>query len=377
MNDSPPLKKERTDWFAFGVTGLLAVVSVGLFAALPTHKEAVTTFAIVFVSIVIEAMPFVLLGAIVGGVIEVFVPRERVTAVLPKNRTMQVMLAGLMGVVFPVCECAVVPIARRLVNKGVPFSAAMAYLLAGPIVNPLVAMSTSVAYGMDKWQVVAVRMACGYGVAVTVAFLMGRMFKGDAAFAPSFKSEMAGNVGHEGHAHEPHDEGCGHDHGCDASAGPGAKISLLARLRTVLIHAVDDFIFVGQYLVAGAFIAGLATTFLSRSGFVHLSESPAAGVASMMGLAVVLNLCSEADAFVAASFRGAIPFWSQMAFMVLGPMLDFKLMGMYLTFLKRKALIALVVLLVAVVFTAMVTLSHVLPFSTTGILEIPAPGVTP
>jgi uncharacterized membrane protein YraQ (UPF0718 family) len=318
-----------------GPAGAAGMLLDRLAAAAPTH-------AVVFVSIVLEALPFVLLGALVGGFIEVFVPREKLAAWLPARALSSVLLAGLMGLVFPVCECAVVPVVRRLVRKGVPFSAAIAYLLAGPIVNPIVAASTAVAYAgfPGGWRVVVLRLVTGYALAVAIGALLGDLFPGGRGLL---------------HAARP-DELRGDRCGCGCAgetAATGAPRGLRAKLSTVLGHAADDFLDLGRYLVLGAFIAALAQTFIDRRGFVLLMATPSLSILLMMALALGLNLCSEADAFVAASFQGSLPVSAQLAFLVLGPMLDLKLLVMYLGLLRRRAIIALAGSTLVAVFVAM------------------------
>jgi uncharacterized membrane protein YraQ (UPF0718 family) len=113
--------------------------------------------AIIFVSIVLEAIPFMLAGSLVGGIIEAFVSRERITSIFPKKGWLTVSIAACAGMVFSVCECAVVPVVRRLLCKGIPLSAAIAYLLGDPVVNPIVIVSTALVYAFD-WRIVILRI---------------------------------------------------------------------------------------------------------------------------------------------------------------------------------------------------------------------------
>jgi uncharacterized membrane protein YraQ (UPF0718 family) len=311
---------------------------VGLFLAgslwfIPTGpgSEALGAFGIVFVSIVLEAIPFMLVGSLVGGLIEAFVSRERMASLLPRSGWRTVCAAAAAGIIFPVCECAVVPVVRRLVRKGLPAPAAVAYLLAGPIVNPVVAASTTVAYGFD-WRVTAIRITLGYGIAVAVGLVMGRLFKSGGMLLPE-------NWVIEAHSH------CG----CGCGAPPPAPEKLRRRLWAALRHAGDDFLAVGHYLVIGAFIAALAQTFINRAAFMDLAATPGLSVGVMVLLAIGLNLCSEADAFIAASFRGLMPFPAQMAFMLTGPMFDIKLLLMYRRLFKPRAILILAVLILATV----------------------------
>jgi uncharacterized membrane protein YraQ (UPF0718 family) len=304
------------------------------------QRSTIDTLSIVFVSIVLEALPFMMLGSLVGGLIEVFLSREWVSGVLSKRRWPAFLLAGLCGVVMPVCECAIIPVTRRLLRKGVPFAVAVAYLLAGPIVNPIVAGSTAVAYAWD-WRVVGLRMACGYGIALVAAALMDVLFPGRSALRADKQ-----------HDHE-HACACGHDHD---HAPNGRRWPVWVKLIHALNHAAEDLLFVGQFLVIGAFVAALCQALISRQAFLSLAGAPSLSVLLMMLLAVVLNVCSEADAFVAASFRAHLPLSAQMAFLVLGPMLDLKLAAMYLSFVRKRAFAALAALTCGLVFAVMMLL---------------------
>ena len=133
------------------------------------------------------------------------------------------------------------------------------------------------------------------------------------------------------------------------------------RLAESINHAGDDFLQVGQFLIVGAFVAAICQTIIPREAFVTVARAPGVAILIMMGLAVALNLCSGANAFVAASFRGALPVSAQMGFMLLGPMLDTKLSAMYLSFISKRAFLTLLVLVYVFVFATMM-LWHYLSF---------------
>lgn len=328
-------------WLAFVAISLFVLLA-GELLGLPA--AAVQALSISFLSIVLEALPFVMLGALLGGLLEVFVSRDTLTRLLPKNRTLAIGVAGLMGIVIPVCECAVIAVTRRLVRKGVPFSVAVGYLLAGPIVNPIVAASTWVAYP-GNWEIMVLRMLCGFCIAFFVAQIMDALFSGSRALLPS-----AINTEQHSHDHEHHHD---HDHDHDHAHKHGPKPNLIIRIGHALGHAADDFLQISQYLIVGAFFAGISQSLIPRAYLVELANTPEAAIASMMGLAIALNLCSEADAFVAAAYRSVMPPAAMLAFMVLGPMLDIKLIAMYLSFIRKRALIVLIILLCVSVFTLM------------------------
>jgi uncharacterized membrane protein YraQ (UPF0718 family) len=271
------------------------------------------TLAITFVSIVLEAIPFMLVGCLIGGLIEVYVPPQRVAAVLPAGKRRSIFLAAALGLVFPVCECAVVPAVRRLLGKGAPLGAGIAFLLGGPIANPVVAASTAVAYGF-RWSVVIERMVWGYGIAVAVGFLMDLVFaRRGALLTPSGGRRRA-----------------------VTSEAAGGKHR--AALHQAFQHGAEDFIDISRYLIFAAFVTGALQVLVPRQLFLSLADTPLVSTLAMMILAFVLSLCSEADAFVAASFRPLLPLGPQMAFMVLGPMLDVKLLLMYLGLFRRRAI---------------------------------------
>ncbi len=285
------------------------------------RSEALITFSIIFSAIVLEAFPFMLIGALLGGLIEVFVARDTLIRLLPKNRIFSIVLAGLLGIVFPVCECAIVPVVRRLIGKGMPLGASVAFLLGGPIVNPLVFASTLVAYSFS-WEVALLRVSIGFAVAVMVGLLIDAWFsRQNALIEPSGSSGCSC---------------CGHHH---PETGDN---SIKSRMVSAINHGAQDFYDISKYLVIGAFIASAMQTFVPRQALVAVMEPPVNAIGLMMGLAVMLNLCSEADAFISASFQPlGIPLSAQLSFMVLGPMLDLKLILMYLTVFSKKMIITL------------------------------------
>jgi hypothetical protein len=320
---------------------------VSILVVMPEQKD-IQSLSLIFVSIVLEALPFMLIGSLVGGMIEIFVSRERMTALLPKKHPwLAVILAAGLGIVFPVCECAVVPVVRRLARKGLPVGAAIAYLLGGPIVNPIVAASTALAYKFDAL-VVSLRLGLGYVIAVGVGLAMSRFFRGDLAIRADLRlletsfpqGGLSTSKGEPGSPIIPvyqekcHDDtcGCGHHHNAD---------TLRDKFKAAFRHAAEDFLAVGHFLIIGAFIAALAQTFIDRKIFLDFAGHFGLPSILMMALAVLLNLCSEADAFIAASFRGLMPLPAQMAFLLTGPMFDLKLLLMYQGLFRKRAIAVL------------------------------------
>lgn len=350
LNTQPVLKSDPWSQSIRGAA-LLLLLALLLVPILARTWQPAQTFTITFISIMIEAVPFVVLGSLVAGLIEVFLSADRLAKLLPRSPWVAIPFAALGGMVLPVCECAVVPVTRRLIAKGMPLPVAMAYLLAAPIVNPLVLASTAVAYAGDA-RMVVLRGIGGYTCAIAVALIIWAWFgHGRKALRDSHD---AGEGHTRGHVHTAE---CGHDHsGSDAEHGhhhgpEAATLPLSQRLIVSLRHAADEFVLVGTYLAVGALIAAAIHTGISRQSLVSIADAPIAATLSSMAMAFGLNLCSEADAFVAASFRDLLPFVAQLGFLVLGPMMDVKLASMYLSFLKRRTVLIIVPMVCVVVFT--------------------------
>lgn len=314
----------------------------------------VRDFIITFTSILYEALPFIVLGSILAGVLEEFVPQSLITRLVPKNRLAAIVFSSLLGLIFPMCECGIVPIMRRLLRKGLPLGCCTAYLLAGPIINPLVILSTVVAFQPHDNGMVIVwgRIIGGFLVAVGTSLIVERVHAkyGNDLLTPLTRppapplprskpvdaSALSLNViethNHHDPAHGDHHHHHNHDH--HHTSPP-----LSQRLGNVSATALHDFVDITVFLILGALLAATTRMVLTHDRIEQLSFGyPIAAIVLMMGLAVVLCLCSEADAFVAASFTQLQPA-AKLAFLVLGPMMDLKLYFMY-TRVFRPRLIA-------------------------------------
>ena len=225
---------------------------------------------------------------------------------------------------------------EKFIQKGMPLGSAVAFLLGGPIVNPLVFGSTFTAYSFSL-ETAFLRTFSGAGIAIAVGLFIDSVLTAPQALVPGNTAPACG---------------CGH-----AGCSHGAPATLAEKLKATLTHGAADFYDIGRYLIMGAFIAAALQTLVSRQIFLSVADTPFLSIAAMMRLAVVLNLCSEADAFISASFQPiGIPFSAQMAFMVLGPMLDIKLILMYLGLFTRKMILTLIFGITLTVFLAMAAL---------------------
>ncbi len=291
---------------------------------MPAFSFNLNDFVFVWWALLYEALPFVIIGSVVSGLVERCLSRETVVRLMPKNRLLGILTGGVLGLAFPMCECGIVPVVRRLMLKGVPVSCGIAYMLAAPIVNPLVIASTMFAfYKRGAVVVTALRVGLGFAIAVVAAAAVWRIL-GER------------NVLLAGDAPE-------HDHHFTGSV-----------LGDALRIAGEDFMTFAVQLVLGSGVAALINSGFSRSAIEPIAESPYAAAPGMMGLAVLLNLCSEADAFVAASFR-AFPLPAKMAFLVYGPMVDLKLLVMFTTVFRPRAIAFIVGVVTALCLAACVS----------------------
>jgi uncharacterized protein len=308
---SPRLVSQSAVGYPLGLLALLAVTSS---AAGLGHVPAFETFALIFSSIVIEALPFILLGALVSAALAVFVSASLFARIARLPLAVQLPGAALGGFAFPVCECGSVPVARRLISKGVHPAAGVAFMLASPILNPLVLGSTWVAYGGGTvgGEMVAGRALLGLVTAAAVGLVIGR---------------SAGGVLRS----RPDEE----EHPFTENVEPSGRGSVFAD------HVVSDFLFMGKFIVLGAALSALLQTAVPESVLAALGGTAVLSAVTLMAVAFVLSLCSEADAFIAASFTGFAPS-AQLAFLVFGPIADTKLAVLYGATFRRWFVLRLI-----------------------------------
>jgi uncharacterized protein len=277
----------------------------------------------IFLSILIEAIPFVLIGVLIAGFIQIFITEEQIRKWIPKNRFLAVTMSCVVGALFPACECGIVPIVRRLVSKGVPIYAGVGFLLTGPLINPIVIFSTYMAFGNDL-EMALKRMIVGFAAAVIIALIVSFFYQKN-----QLKEEQK----------------------LEAVSGLSVKKeSFLRRLDSMLKHSIDEFFDVGKYLILGAFFAAFVQTYVSSKTLLQIGEGVIASTLVMMGLAFLLSLCSEADAFIGASFRNMFPTSSILAFLIYGPMIDLKNTFMLLSVFKVKFVLHLILVITVIVF---------------------------
>jgi uncharacterized membrane protein YraQ (UPF0718 family) len=303
-------------------------------------QEAVKNFILFFTRIIYEALPFIVLGVVIAGLLEELLPQRFVVKFIPKNRFLAIAISGVLGLVFPMCECGIIVVMRRLLRKGVPLSCCVCYMLAGPIINVVVMLSTYAAFsGKDNivlaGPMVALRVGLGFFVAFTTSLIVDWQYRkhGPALLSTRTLVEAA--------------KGSAREQEAEAAEGPR---TLRQRLSNITETALHDFVDIMVFLILGACLAALMRVLVSNEDLAEMPElPPAVAILLMMAFAVLLCLCSEADAFVAANAIG-MPASAKLAFLVLGPMLDLKLFMMYTRVFRMRLIWTIIVSVVIQTF---------------------------
>ena len=289
---TPPWRRITSMEVLCGVLVLALLVQGPLIRMLDI--AAVRTGATVFVAVCVQAMPFLVLGVLVSGLIAAFVPPAALRRMLPRSTVAAVPVAGVAGMALPGCECASVPVSRRLMQQGVPPAAALTFLLAAPAVNPVVLVSTAVAFPGEPRMVLA-RFLGSMATAMVMGWLWARFGR------PEWIAPRA--------LRRPHR---------DPARSAFAVFTDTAR---------HDLVSSGGFLVLGGLTAAALNVLVPPSWMASLAGQMLLGIMVMALLAVVLALCSEADAFVAASLS-ALPLLPRLVFLVVGPAVDVKLVAL-------------------------------------------------
>ncbi|MGD0621085.1 MAG: permease [Thermacetogeniaceae bacterium] len=272
--------------------GLILLTTQNLQANIWDQAATVATLAL---GIILQALPFILIGVLAASLIRFAISEELIARLHPAAGMRAVLAGALLGLIFPVCDCGVLPVARGLLRKGVSMHTVLAYLLTAPVINPVVIMATALAFQW-RWNLVIVRLAGTFAVGATIAYLAGYLFD---------SRDFTGHGAHERHHLEE-----------TADAG--------ATLHQIFLHAGNEFFEVGRYLFISAFLAAGIQIWAPKGALLTVAGVPLLAPVATMILAIAMSLCSEADAFVARSLANQFPLGSIMAFMVIGQIMDMR-----------------------------------------------------
>ncbi|MGL5575589.1 MAG: permease [Sarcina sp.] len=287
--------------------------------------ETISKFSIIFSSILLEALPFILIGAILSSVMQLFVTEELIKKFIPKNSLLGSMVASVLGVFLPVCECVTVPITKSLIQKKVPVNVAITYMLAAPIVSPLVIASTYIAFD-GNLKVVILRVGLGILIAIIAGLLMIPLTLWDDILKSGATTLRC-------------------DCGCEDIRNSNENI-----IMKLFKGASAEFYDIAKYFIVASMIAAVFQLNITEEFLGSLGLNHTIGIVIMMSVSFLISLCSEADAFVAQSFLSSFSLGGVMGFLIIGPMIDVKNISMLLASFKKFFVIKLTFVIFALVF---------------------------
>ncbi|MNW55545.1 putative permease [compost metagenome] len=286
------------------------------------NNDYIHVFRTSFLGILLEALPFVLVGAILSSLLHLYVSEEMLGKWIPRNPFIGIVFACLLGLVFPICECGMIPLIRRLIQKGMPVYIAVVFILSGPILNPVVYAATYMAFRLYPEMVYA-RMGLAFFVAAAIGLMIFFTWRSNP-----LKLSLSRMDNSPAHLTEHNSR----------------------KWKAIFVHAADEVFEMGKYLIIGCLLTAGIQSFVARESLTAIGSGPVSSYVFMMGFAFVLSLCSTSDAFVASTFMHSFSSGSLLAFLVFGPMLDFKNLLMLLSVFKTKFVLYLAFLICTVVF---------------------------
>ncbi len=303
-----------------------------------------------FLSLLVEAIPFLLLGVLLSSILLIFIDEQWLIAKVPRNPVLGAFVGSCIGFLFPVCECGNVPVARRLIMQGVPIPVAIGFLLAAPTVNPIVIWSTWIAFH-DRPEIVILRVVFSLLIATIVGCIFSVQTDLKPILQPAISMGMLRTEPISNRVPSLLDGGDFMLGGAGTAtrrmsvdllqSRPQPKKSLRENFNLLLDNVVQELRELGGVLVLGSAVAAAIQTLTPRELIVSLGEGPIISIIVMMILAGSISICSTVDSFFALSFAATFTSGSLLAFLVFGPMFDLKSIGLMLSIFKPKAIIYL------------------------------------
>ncbi|MEA5536486.1 permease [Crocosphaera sp. XPORK-15E] len=325
-----------------------------------------------FLSLLVEAFPFLLLGVSLSSALLIFIDERKLIAILPKNPFLGAVAGSCIGFLFPVCECGNVPVARRLLMQGMPNSAAIGFLLAAPTINPIVIWSTWVAF-RDQPEIVVFRVVFSLAIAITIGWIFSVQKDPRPMLQPLLaqrittisrrpkfsrypdkneaKSEsvllQSGTflLGTAGTPLKMEEMSAG---GLSLSSNQSGEFT--QRLGLFVENVSQELRELGGMLIIGSAIAACLQVFVPREIILNLGQSTISSIIAMMLLAAIVSICSTVDSFFALSFASTFTTSSLLAFLVFGPMIDIKAIGLMLSIFKPRMIMYLFALAAQLTF---------------------------
>ena len=316
--------------FIFTCLITLTTLNINIYSE---YLDKFKKFYNVFISMLIQGVPFILIGSFVSAIIQICISKDKLIKIFPKNIFLSCIIAAFAGLFFPICDCGTIPIVRALTKKKVPIAAGVTFMLAAPIVNPIAIISTIYAFqGMKS--VVIYRIFAVIIIASSVGLIMQFSTKKDEDILKSNEDIAECNCGF-----------------CDDNYEEDK--SKLEKVKAVFIHTGDEFFNIGKFMIIGTFLSSIFQTTVSLNN-MYIPNDNRSSLLIMIGLAFLFSVCSTSDAFIAKGFLKQFSINSVMGFLVVGPMLDVKNTIMLFGSFKKKFVLKLIFIILAVSFGVLI-----------------------
>lgn len=317
----------------------------------------------IFLSLLVEAIPFLTIGVLLSSAILIFSDEKKLIATLPRHPILGALMGSVVGFLFPVCECGNVPVARRFLTQGLPTSVAIGFLLAAPTINPIVVWSTWVAF-RDQPEIVIFRVIFSLVIAITISCVFSFQPDSRPLLQPMLVKQLDRMIGRTPKPQFQPDTPALLQSGTFWLDKPGQPIALETLATSVTLpsplspkrsqlffeNVLQELRELGGMLVIGSAIAASIQTFVPREIILSLGQGTISSIVAMMLLAAVVSVCSTVDSFFALSFASAFTSSSILAFLVFGPMIDLKSIGLMLSIFKPRYMVYLLILAAQLVF---------------------------
>ena len=284
-----------------------------------------TSFKVNFISILLEAFPFILIGSFVSSLIQICIPDEWIYKIFKGNKLVSSITASILGLLFPICDCGTIPLALGFLNKGVPLNAVIAFMLSAPIMNPISIISTYYAF-QSSIRIVFLRVVLGISISVISSLILGREKK------ENIVNDFIGNCN------------------CDLCNGTYKGALPLEKFNGILKGTADEFFKVSKFLIVGALFTSLLQLLNSYNMLSAIPKNNISYLLFMMLIAFLLSICSTSDAFVAKGFLNIAPMNSILGFLVLGPMIDIKNTIMLTAYFKKSFILRYIFIVLIISF---------------------------
>ncbi|WP_455796393.1 permease [Clostridium butyricum] len=311
----------------------LSAFSLLDFSISSQYMTTLNKFYTVFISILIEGIPFILIGSFVSALIQIYVSKEFIIKVFPHNIFLSCIIAAFAGIVFPICDCGTIPVVKGFIRKKVPTAACITFLLSAPIVNPIAIISTMYAF-QDMKSVVIYRIFSGIIIAILIGLIMHFFTRDNPNILKTNTDPLS----------------CECSICSDSYEDSKASIDTL---RNIFFHTSDEFFNIGKFMIMGAFISSIFQTIVSFDRNLYFPNDNRTSLLIMILLAFLLSVCSTSDAFIAKGFLKLFSLNSVMGFLVVGPMLDIKNTLMLFGNFKKTFVLKLIFCIVIISFTVL------------------------